>query len=276
MTKLYVIKASGKRVKFNANKIIRTCMRAGTTRKRANQIVKKILEKLHDNSTTIDIYRLVLKELAADNSAIFHRYRLKESLMKLGPAGFHFESFMTKVFQNYGYSIEGTGKFYQGKCIRHEIDISGTDPDKRKILIECKYHNHRGIFTKLKESLYTHARFIDLQDKFEKEMLVTNTKISRDAKSYANCIGQKLLAWRFPKDNGLEQIIQQKGLYPITILRLKSSELDTFAVNNIIFAKELVDVDLYAISKKTNISLTRLKRLQNLVNEIISDAYRSL
>lgn len=269
MEKLYVIKASGKRVRFNRNKIIGTCIRAGSTRKRANQIVKKILENLHDNSTTIDIYKLVLKELAKDNLAIFHRYRLKESLMKLGPAGYHFESFMTKVLQNCGYSIEGTGNFYKGKCIRHEIDISGRDPDNKKILIECKYHNFRGIFTKLKESLYTHARLLDLQDKFEKEMLVTNTKISTDAKSYATCIGQKLLAWKYPKENGLEQIIQQKGLYPITILRLKSSELNAFAEKNIIFAKELVDVDISTVSRKTKIPIKRLEKLQKMVNEII-------
>lgn len=271
MRKIFITKANGKRVRFDPNKVIGTCIRAGATSKIANQIAKKIQKNLTKDSSTLDVYKLVLKELAKDDAATTHRYRLKESLMLLGPAGYRFEYFMSKVLENYGYEIEGIRKLYQGNCITHEIDISASDSGSTKILIECKYHNFRGVFTKLKDSLYTHARLLDLQDIFEKEMLISNTKMSDDTITYANCIGQKLLAWRYPDENSLEKLIQQKGLYPITILRLKSRELDAFSKNNIILAKELINTNLHKLSKKTNIVFTRLQRLQNLVKQIIAE-----
>ncbi|HII36828.1 MAG TPA: hypothetical protein HA319_07570 [Nitrosopumilaceae archaeon] len=136
-------------------------------------------------------------------------------------------------------------------------------------MIECKYHNFPGIYTGLKESLYTHARFLDLSDVFNNEMLVCNTKVSDAAITYAKCIGQKLLCWRFPHDKGLENMIEEKGLYPITILGLRTPELQTLSQNKIMLARDLLIIDLNQLSRKTNMSYTRLQRLQNLVRQIL-------
>ena len=43
-------------------------------------------------------------------------------------------------------------------------------------MIECKYHSSHGVYTGLKEALYTHARFLDLHPKFEGEIIFCNTK----------------------------------------------------------------------------------------------------
>ena len=272
MAKQYIIKANGRKVPFDKNKVIGTCVRVGTNPDRAAKIAKKIRTNLHSGSTTLDVYNMVLKELAFEENGVSlkHRYRLKESLMLLGPAGYYFESFISKILQNYDYDVQGTGILVQGNCVRHEIDIVAKSPEYNLMLIECKYHNFRGFFTKLKESLYTHARYMDLEDSFDGEMLVTNTKISDDAKKYANCIGQKLLAWKYPQDNGLERMIQDRGLFPITMLRLKSWELSNFSKNGIMLIQDLLDVDLQKISKKTKISFQRLQRLQSLTRQILS------
>ena len=49
----------------------------------------------------------------------------------------------------------------RGHCVSHEIDIVASKQEKQ-YMIECKYHNMPGIYTCLKEVLYTYARFLDL------------------------------------------------------------------------------------------------------------------
>lgn len=271
MSRQFIIKASGRRVPFDRNKVIGTCIRAGASRKIAERIVRKIKAQIHEGSTTLDVYKMVLREIATEDKGVQmkHRYRLKESLMLLGPAGYHFEAYVSRVLQDYGYAIEGIQKLVNGKCVRHEIDIVAKHPSQKRMLIECKYHNFRGIFTRLKETLYTHARFLDLSELFDGEMLVTNTKISDDAKKYSKCIGQDLIAWKYPSGGGLEKMIQKKSLYPITILSLRSWEFDALSKKNIMLAKDLQDFDVNQLSKMTGIPHPRIHRLQSLVSSII-------
>ena len=269
---IYVIKASGQAVPFNSNKVKATCIRAGASKKLAEQVVKKVREQLRNGMRTRDIYRMVLNALAAidEGQIIKHRYRLKESIMLMGPAGFAFETYVGKILEKYGYDVEATRSQVNGKCVKHEIDlVAKSNLTNERYMIECKYHNFPGIYTGLKESLYTHARFLDLSDVFNNEMLVCNTKVSDDVITYAKCIGQKLLCWRFPHDKGLENMIEEKGLYPITILGLRTQELEALSQNKFMLARDLLTADLDQLSRKTNISYTRLQRLQNLVRQIL-------
>lgn len=45
-------------------------------------------------------------------------------------------------------------------------------------------------------------------------------RLSVDAITCANCVGQNILSWHYPDGKGLEKIIEDKDLYPITILGL--------------------------------------------------------
>lgn len=269
---IYVIKASGQKVPFDPRKIEGTCIRAGASKKLAEQIAKNVREKLSGEPRTRDVYRMVLNALASIDAGqiIKHRYRLKESIMLMGPAGFAFETYVGKILENYGYDVEATRTQVNGMCVKHEIDlIAKSHLANKKYLIECKYHNFPGIYTGLKEALYTHARFLDLSKVFDNEMLVCNTKVSDDVITYAKCIGQELLCWRYPSNKSLENMIETKGLYPITILGLRTHELESFSHNNIMLAKDLLTADINQLSRKTNISYSRLQRLQNLVRQII-------
>ena len=269
---IYVIKASGQKAPFDARKIEATCIRAGASKKIAEQIAKNIHEQTSDNTRTREVYRMVLKALASINEGqiIKHRYRLKESIMLMGPAGFTFETYVGKILENHGYDVEATRSQINGKCVKHEIDlVVKSNLTNEKFLIECKYHNFPGIYTGLKESLYTHARFLDLSETFNSEMLVCNTKVSDDVITYAKCVGQKLLCWRHPHDKGLENMIETKGLYPITILGLKTKELEILSQNKFMLAKDLLNTDINQLSRKTNISYARLQRLRNIVEQIM-------
>lgn len=269
---IYVIKASGQKVPFDPRKIEATCIRAGASKKLAEQIAKNVREQLSGEPRTKEVYRMVLNALVSvdEGQIIRHRYRLKESIMLMGPAGFAFETYVGKILENYGYDVEATRTQVNGMCVKHEIDlIAKSNLTNKKYLIECKYHNFPGIYTGLKESLYTHARFLDLSEVFDSEMLVCNTKVSDDVITYAKCIGQELLCWRYPSDKSLENMIETKGLYPITILGLGAKELEILSQNKFMLAKDLLTADLNQLSRKTNISYARLQRLQTLVKQII-------
>jgi len=269
--KIYVIKANGKSVPFDQNKVKATCMRAGASNELAQRIVNTIQAQIHGGIRTREIYKMVLNALAAEGNglAIKHRYRLKESIMLMGPAGFPFEIYVGAILENYGYNIKSTRSEVNGKCVKHEIDlIADSIQTNKRYMIECKYHNFPGIYTGLKESLYTHARLLDLSDIFDEEMLVCNTKVSDDVVTYANCIGQKLLCWRYPPNKGLERMIEDKGLYPITILGLTRKELEVLSENKIMLAKDLLSFDVNRLTK-TGISFSRLQRLQSLVKQIL-------
>ena len=64
-------------------------------------------------------------------------------------------------------------------------------------------------------------------------------------------------------------MIDDKGLYPITMLNLNKIELKAFSDIKFMIAKDLLTTDLEHLSRKTNIPLSRLQRLQMLVKQIL-------
>jgi hypothetical protein len=272
-----IIKANGKKVPFNPHKVIGTCIRAGANRKLARRVSDEMSLKIYDGMSTREVYRLVLALLTQfeTGGVTSHRYKLKEAIMKLGPAGFLFENYICRILEEYGYQIQNIRKTIQGRCVNHEIDILIYQPDsKEKSFVECKYHNHPGVFTGLKESLYTHARFLDLKDVFSGEMLICNTRVSDEVIIYATCIGQQVVSWRYPPNKSLETMIQDKGLYPLTILPLTKSELFSISRNNIMVAKDLLLTDKNCLSAKTGISIDRINKIQEITAQI-TDRFRS-
>jgi len=270
--RIYVIKANGQRVPFDHHKVEATCIRAGASKKLANFVSNKVYHQIRNGMSTRKIYKLVLRALTSDKHGkiVKHRYRLKESIMLMGPAGFQFENYTARILQEYGYEIRSLRTEFDGICVQHEVDIAANSKDNNKrYMIECKYHNISGIFTGLKESLYTHARFLDLNSHFDKEMLVCNTKVSKEVITYATCIGQEVISWRYPPDKSLEKMIEEKDLYPLTLLPLSERELSAFSVNNLVLVKDLIMTDINHLSVKTGISTDRIRKLQNLISQIV-------
>ncbi len=269
---VWIIKANGDRVPFDSQKVKATCVRAGTSRKTAKRIAERVSQKVQNGTKTSEIYKMVLNALKIedDGKIAHHKYRLKESIMRMGPAGYSFENYVGEILHAYDHNVLGIRTIEHGKCVRHEIDlITELVSTGEKYIIECKYHHMSGLYTGIKESLYTHARFLDLNDKYDHEMLVCNTKLSGDAITYARCIGQQVISWRYPLNNSLEKMIEAKGLYPITILGLNKYELESFARNNMMLIRDLINSKLNILSSEIGISYQRLERLQNLARQIV-------
>lgn len=246
-------------------------MRAGASKDATKRILKKVRGHIYRGSNTQDIYKLVLTALSEEKEGMTlkQRYQLKDAIMGLGHAGFMFENYVGEILKHSGFKIKKIRGKVRGRCIVHEIDLIAFTENKR-ILVECKYHSKHGVYTGLKESLYTHARFLDTKSYFDTESLICNTKVSNHAKKYAKCVGQQILSWKYPLNNSLEKIVEKNHLYPITILNLNSKELEIFSYHGILLAKSLLDHSEYDLSKKTGINVKRIKNFQKLTQKIIS------
>lgn len=246
---VYVIKADGRREPFSEAKIERTLRRIGTPRELWPKVLEKVRASLYDGIPTREIYRVVMDELRRLKHPSSERMKLKEAMMSLGPAGFTFEAFMAEVFSSMGYRVEHD-ILLNGRCATHEIDLllNGVE------LVECKYHNQPGIYTGLKEAMYTQMRALDLRDagiKVEGVWLVTNTRFSAEAKKFARCRGMKLLGWREPEEASLEEIIEKKKLYPITMFTsLTQQEFEILGAQGIVTLKGLLERKVRGMSQK--------------------------
>jgi len=274
---MYVVKASGETEKFNPKKIKRTCIKAGASEELANKIAREVEKKSYDGISTKEILHITLSLLKKEKSAVATRYDLKGAIFRLGPAGFTFEHLVAEIFKEYDYETK-VHSIIRGACVSHEVDVIATK-DNDNYMIECKYHNIPGIYTGLREALYTYARFLDLQDGFKKGLcrkfnqpwLVCNTKFSEDAIQYANCKDMRLIGWNFPENQGLEYLIEKNKLYPITMLtRLDADSLEKLANVNLVLVKDLVRINIKELSESSKIPKNKLKILSEEARGICS------
>jgi len=260
---MYVTKASGEKEEFDFEKVRRTCLRAGASKQLADKIAKEVEAKAYDGITTKEILHLTLKLLEEEPEAAI-RYDLKGAIMALGPTGFPFEEFMAKVLQNYGYETK-VGEIVKGKCVSHEIDIIA-EKEGVRYLVECKYHNAPGIRTGLEVVMYTYARFLDLSKKFHQAWLICNTKCTAEAKRYGRCVGVKVTSWRYPKGESLEEMVETKRLYPITILRSVTGPVrERLFQARAMLARDLLEHEIEDLEKTTGLS-------QRVLDEIMEEA----
>jgi len=227
----YIIKASGEKELFDIRKFRRSLQKAGASRGLVEKIVREIKKQPNLRSTK-DIYEYALAYLDKTDRPIAARYNLKRALMDLGPAGFPFEKFIAELFRAQGYAVE-MNTIISGICVDHEVDVSAQKGGEH-FMIECKFHNRRGLKSDVKVALYIKARFDDIEKEWQKEQkkehkvhgawIVTNTTFTSVALKYGNCVNLHLLDWKHPQKNNLPTIIDRLGLHPITALTSLNSK----------------------------------------------------
>ena len=233
----YLQKSSGKEELYNREKLIRSLISSGLDERSSVNIAEEI-EKM-DLRTTKDIYEAVRRILLRTNPEIAARYSLKDAIMRLGPTGFPFEEYIAEILREMGHKVL-THQFIRGKCTTHEIDLLIDDG----IIGECKYHNERGIYTGLKEAMYTYMRFLDIGKVRELKgvILITNTKFSDQAIEFSKCYGLDLLGWRYPSGEGLEVKVERSGMYPVTVLSglIPDDEIAGLIKSGVVSTKDLI------------------------------------
>ncbi|MFQ6010329.1 MAG: ATP cone domain-containing protein [Candidatus Aenigmatarchaeota archaeon] len=274
---IYVTKASGEKAEFNPEKIRKTCLKAGATKKLADEVTKEITKKAYSGIKTKKILQMTIRLLEKKMPHVAAKYDLKGAIMRLGPAGFAFENLVAEILSEYGHKTF-PHSILEGGCVEHEVDIIA-EKKERCAMIECKYHNLPGIYTGIKDALYTYARFLDLQEgakmgrcrNFTDAWLICNTKFSTDAIRYAACKHMRLIGWSWPRGAGsLQKMLDAKKMYPITILRkLDKDSQKKLSKARMMLCKDLLAMDIDDLRKLTGISKRKLIELRKEAQNII-------
>jgi hypothetical protein len=242
MEKLMVVKQSGDREEYSEEKVRRSMNRVGVPENLKPEVLAHIKEKFQNNEiTTNDIFRHILEYLEPRDRKSSLRFNLREAIFQLGPTGFPFEQYLANIFRSMGYTVS-TDNIMTGDCVRHEIDLL-LEKDGHREIVEVKFHNHHVVKTDVQVALYTYARFLDVKEKnkIDNVWLVTNTKLTTDAISYANCKGMPVIAWNYPEKGNLQDLVEEPAMYPITLLNSLSEQEKTRLIEkNIVFCTDLL------------------------------------
>lgn len=258
---IHVIKADKSHEPFSEQKVIDSIRRARIPHALQGEVLTHVKSKLYEGISTREIYQHILEYLGTSPKPyIKTRYSLKEAIMQLGPTGYPFEDFISKLLEAVGYATK-VRQILHGKCVSHEIDIIADHAGKRT-MIEAKFHNSPGVRSEVHVALYTQARFEDIKIKngIDEAWIVTNTKTTIDANAYANCVGMRVLSWDYPMGEGLRDLIEKSRLHPITMLTtISQSQKMTLLENHTVLCKDILKnpqlIDILYLSKQDHETL---------------------
>ena len=274
---IYVTKMSGEKALFDEEKLRNSLKRSRAEDDVIDKVIEKVKTELRDSISTKEIYRMAFAQLRKNSSHSAARYKLKQSILELGPTGFPFEDYISELLKFKNYQTE-VGNIVEGHCVSHEIDIIA-ERDDRHILLECKFHSDQRRFCDVKVPLYIHSRFMDVEQELKKNAghkdtifiggLVTNTRFSSDALKYGLCMGMYLLSWDYPAGKSLKSLIDQSGLHPLTsLLTLSKFEKQQLLDKGIILCKNLIGKE--KVLKEIQISETRIEKIISEVENLCS------
>ncbi|OGS75299.1 MAG: hypothetical protein A3G95_00185 [Flavobacteria bacterium RIFCSPLOWO2_12_FULL_31_7] len=270
-----VTKFSGEQVDYQPEKLIRSLKKSGAEDDVVSKILQQIEPQLYDGISSKKIYKLAFQYLKNYPNATAARYNLKSAMTALGPAGFYFEKYISKIHKILGYTTQ-INLIFKGKCVSHEVDVLLLK-DNLITMIECKFHSGKEAKTDVKVPMYILSRFNDLKEKkheifgqlrlIDSCLIVTNNKFTEDALIFAKCSNLKMLSWDYPPKNGLREIIDRLKIYPITCLTtLTINEKEKLLASNIITVKDLLseknELENLALSK------IRIKRVLTEANQL--------
>ncbi|GAB5399977.1 MAG: hypothetical protein Aureis2KO_15620 [Aureisphaera sp.] len=248
-----IIKSSGEKVRFSLEKLRGSLKRSGADTHTIDQIIGVVRDELYQGITTKEVYNRAFALLKKKKSTYASKYKLKKAIYELGPTGFPFERFVGAILHYSGFETS-VNLYIPGKCVTHEIDVVAKK-NGATILVECKFHGDRGHTCDVKVPLYINSRFRDILQSFDGHdtaktpdecWVVTNTRFTKDARTYGTCAELKLLSWDYPEDNGLKDRIDRLGLYPITVSTLLSNREKQFLLSrDVVLCRQVIDDHFY-------------------------------
>lgn len=265
---VWVVNWAGEKEPFSWQKVFNSALRVGADEVLAKEIANTIQNEVYPGIKTKVIFRRVLQLLNQKYPSGAVIFNIKEGLRRLGPTGYPFEKYVARILEKEGYKVKINQKV-EGFCTSYEIDFLA---EKGEVLYigECKYHRFPGIRIDLTVALANYARFLDIQKgnslggkRKLKSLLVTNTKFSSQAVEYSNCVGVRLLGWKYPPSNGLETIIDKQKLYPITVFsELNDKEVESLFERRVILIRDLLDLNISDFSK-----IIARKKLEEIIKK---------
>lgn len=268
-----LIKDNGEETFFDKDRFKGSLMKSGASEAQVNQVLESILGKVYEGMSTKQLYKWAHELLQNYSGAFAARYSLKQALIKLGPAGYYFEKWLAKFLEHTGYQTTHN-KYVAGHAVTHEADVIA-EKNGELIWIECKFRNTGETRISVTTPMYVISRVNDISNKkynfwgkemeFTSGILATNSYFTADSVAFAKYYGLGLLSWDYPKGKSLKNIVDQKGLYPITCLTsITEEQISKLLDKNIILVKELKD-------KLNEIGLKDVSKLRKEIDELLKD-----
>ena len=268
---IMVVKWDGRREPFQREKIIKTLMRVGASRSVAEEIARRIEEEAYDGISTREILEAAFKHLSRYEPTVSLRRDLKSALGALRPKP-DFEEYIRILLRGMGHEVEGN-KILRGRCATHEVDGIIHMGDET-LYLEVKHHSNSHTYTPFEVALAAKAKWEDLLEgykmglnpyRIDGVLIATNTKLTMHARRYAECVGIKYLGWNTPESGGIDQLIEETGHYPITMLKsLSQEELETLSAGGILTLRQLLSAQL-----PPSIPSSRASRLRGEARKIL-------
>lgn len=246
---MLVTKYSGELVPFDKSSLIHSLSKSGASEQEVAKVFNGIEPQLYNEITTRKLYQLAFNELKKVRKSYAARYSLKKALRDLGPDGYNFELWVTRLFEEIGCKATNS-KTLQGKAVTHEIDVVAIENGKL-MLGECKFRNDIDAKISVTTPMYFLSRFNDLKEtEFEffgqklkpsTGWLITNAYLTSDTISFANYYGVNLISWNYPEQSSIKNRVDSGGLYPITCLTsLNKLQKNILLKEEIVLVKDLL------------------------------------
>jgi hypothetical protein len=113
---IYITNSEGQSIKFSEDRLRSSLMKAGASLFFANEITEEIKRELKNGLPKYQIFQHAFKLLKKKEKLSAARYKLKQGILELGPAGFAFEQFIAELFKSKGYHVK-VGQYVEGKCV---------------------------------------------------------------------------------------------------------------------------------------------------------------
>ena len=244
-----ITKSDGTKQLFEEDKLRNSLIRAGATNDAIDEIIEQVESGMKEGMSTNQIYSHAFTLLRKRSPHIAVKYSVRRALAELGPDGFPFEKFISRIFHSWGYDTL-TDQQVMGACIEHEMDVVAWK-DKTLAMVEAKFHNEFGLKSDVKVALYVKARFDDIalnefdyggtRRKLTERWLFTNTKFTDQAIKYGACNSLKLIGWNYPSSGNLHTLIEELGLHPITcVTSLNHQQKKDLIGRNVITCSDLI------------------------------------
>lgn len=244
-----VKKFSGELVPFKEESLKASLLKSGANLEQTAHVLTCIKENIYEGISTRELYEKAFQELKTIKNSFAARYSLKKALRDLGPEGFYFEKWVTKLFQAQGFDAV-SGQTLQGEAVTHEIDVIASKND-RLLICECKFRNDIDAKISVTTPMYFLSRFNDLKNLqfkyFGKELnptegyLITNAYLTSDSIAFANKYDVKLISWDYPENRNIKRLVDEFAFYPITCLTtLTEEEMKTLLSKNCILVKDIL------------------------------------
>ena len=131
MAEVMVRKGDGSLEPLDYNKIRHALRKSGASGALCEEVVDALSPLMKDGISTSDIYRMAFGELDEIRPGAAARFGLKNALLRLGPDGHPFETFVGALLKGRGYATQ-LRQVVDGRCIQHELDVIATRGQLRR------------------------------------------------------------------------------------------------------------------------------------------------